>query len=231
MSLWKRIGRAEQELDSYKDIGLSVFLTVLLILSFGIFPFVDLHELSGRLVSLGFTGLFLAGSLIGDLGRGSRRVVLGLAIAGAVLTWVPATASEEWLWICRLAVSIVFILVISVALLRQVFRPGEINWHRFRGATAVYVLMGFLLALGFVLLEGLAPGSFDGWAQQPRDHQIRDAVYFSFVTLTTLGYGDITPIGEGARNLAVVEALIGQIFLAILIGRLVTLSGQTEGDH
>ena len=226
-----QIQHAELRLEGYEDIGLSVFLTVLLVLSFGLFPFVDLHGILGRLVSLGFAALFLAGSLIGDLDRRWRRLVLLLAVCGAVLGWVPQSAADGRWWELNLVVSILFNLVICTALLRQVFRPGEINWHRFRGAIAVYVLLGFLFALLFALLEGLVPGSFAGLERSDLEHQMRDTVYFSFVTLTTVGYGDITPIGEAARNLAVVEALLGQIFLAILIGRLVTLSGQkVEGE-
>ena len=224
MSWTQRICHAEHRLDGFEDVALSVFLSGLIVLSFGIFPFVDLSSLAGRLVSLGFTVLFLAGSLIGEIGRGWRRLSLILAMGGATLAWLPATASPGFWWDLYLIHSIVFNLIICGALLRQVFRSGEINGHRLRGAIAVYVLIGFLFALLFVLVENLAPGSFEGLAPHPRDHQIRDAVYFSFVTLTTVGYGDVTPVGEVARNLAVVEALLGQVFLAILIGRLVTLT-------
>ena len=224
MSLLKEIYRAEDQLESLKDIGLSVFLTALIVLAFGIFPFVDMSSLFGHLVSLGFTALFLAGSLIGELGRRWRLVVMLLAVSGAILGWLPTTADSTW-WHLYLVMSIIFNMIVCVALLRQVFRPGEINWHRLRGATAVYVLIGFLFALVFGLLESLWQGSFDGLVHEPRQHLIRDTVYFSFVTLTTVGYGDITPVSEAARSLAVVEALFGQIFLAILIGRLVSLSG------
>lgn len=231
MSLKRRFLRTEGQLDDLEDIGLSVFLGVILVLAFGVFPFVHLHGLAGHVVSLGFTGVFLAGGLIGDLGRRWRRTVLLLAAAGAILGWLPVTSTPGFWRELYLGLSIIFSFLICLALLRQVFRPGEINWHRFRGAIAVYVLLGFLFALAFVLLEDLAPGSFAGFDSQVRDHQIRDAVYFSFVTLTTVGYVDITPISEGARSFAIVEAILGQIFLAVLIGRLVTLSGISDKNH
>ncbi|MEM9291067.1 MAG: ion channel [Acidobacteriota bacterium] len=225
MSFRSAFHRIETRLQELEDVGLTAFFFILVVLSFGIFPFVHLTEFSGRLASLGFTFLFLAGTLAADLSRRWRRGVLMLALLGAVLNWIPAAETPGGWLIFSLLISISFNLIVSISLLRRVFRPGEINWHRFQGATAVYVLLGFLFALGYVLLEVSVPGSFEGMQSDTADHLIRDAVYFSFVTLTTVGYGDITPIKEAARSLAIVEGLLGQIFLAVLIGRLVTLSG------
>jgi len=78
--------------------------------------------------------------------------------------------------------------------------------------------------MAFVLVEDFSPGSFLGVETAERGAHFRDAIYLSFVTLTTLGFGDITPQGEIARTLVIVEAVFGQLFLAILVARLISMS-------
>ena len=86
------------------------------------------------------------------------------------------------------------------------------------GAICVYFLIGLIWADVFFILETLQPGSF-----QIPPEQVGQATldYFSYVTLTTLGYGDITPISAPARSLSLLEAMMGQLYLAVLIARLV----------
>jgi voltage-gated potassium channel Kch len=103
-----------------------------------------------------------------------------------------------------------------------------VTGHRIRGAIVTYLLIGLVFSLAYSLIDALVPGSFAvaGSATTPvaggAESDLR-WVYYSLVTLTTLGYGDITPISELARRLAVLEALIGQLFVAVLIARLVSL--------
>ncbi|MEM1108855.1 MAG: ion channel [Planctomycetota bacterium] len=90
------------------------------------------------------------------------------------------------------------------------------------GAVSIYLLAGITWAIVFHALESLHPGSFSA----PGTSAIADAsdlYYFSFVTLTTLGYGDVNPITAPARSISVFEAVFGQIFLVVLLGRLVSL--------
>ena len=115
--------------------------------------------------------------------------------------------------------------LLTAFILRLVFREGPITGDRIRGAIAVYILLGVLWSLAYQLLDRLAPGSFH-FAETARptlgrlSHRL---VYYSFVTLTTVGYGDITPVHPLARSLAAGEALVGQLYPAILIARLVSL--------
>ena len=119
--------------------------------------------------------------------------------------------------------SILFMAFVASQLNIEVFRPGEVNGHRLRGAIAVYLLIGFIFGLAFILVEHWIPGSFQGLTLDDFEQGIDRAIYFSFVSLTTLGFGDITPQGRLAESLVVAEAIIGQLYLAILIGRLVSL--------
>ena len=115
-------------------------------------------------------------------------------------------------------------LALSVVVARAVFGPGRITYHRVVGAVLLYLIMG----LTFVALYGLVGLSTqDAFTNLPELHGdfaiAGNLIYFSFVTLTTTGYGDIAPLHPYARSLANVEAIIGQIYPATLLARLVTL--------
>jgi len=113
------------------------------------------------------------------------------------------------------------IAVIALVLLMQIFRSGRVTHVRIQGAIAVYLLFGVAWAHGYHVVNLLHPGSFTetgGEMTVPSDW-----IYFSFVTLTTVGYGDITPVSTLARALAIGEALVGQLYLAIMVARLVAM--------
>ena len=109
--------------------------------------------------------------------------------------------------------------------------------HRIGGAVAAYLLIALVCAFGYLLIEVLIPGAFHlpDWVPKIDDLRfVRIFYYFSISTLTTLGYGDVTPVHPFARSLAMMEALIGQLYPATLIARLVTLriaAGQTKKDN
>ncbi len=91
-------------------------------------------------------------------------------------------------------------------------------------AVNIYVLLGLCFAFWYAALSQFEPGLFEGkFVNEPLRDQLRGFIYFSFVTITTLGYGDITPRTMGAATLTYLEALIGQLYIAIMIARLVGL--------
>lgn len=113
---------------------------------------------------------------------------------------------------------------LSVVVARAVFGPGRITYHRVVGAVLLYLIIGliFVALYGFVALT--TPEAFTNLPPLHGDFAISgNLIYFSFVTLTTTGYGDIAPLHPYARSLANVEAIIGQIYPATLLARLVTL--------
>jgi Ion channel len=115
-------------------------------------------------------------------------------------------------------------LALSVVVVRAVFGPGRISYHRVVGAVLLYLTIGliFVALYGFVAL--VSPQAFTNLPALHGDFAIAgNLIYFSFVTLTTTGYGDIAPLHPYARSLANVEAIIGQIYPATLLARLVTL--------
>jgi hypothetical protein len=110
--------------------------------------------------------------------------------------------------------------IMALVMLVQVFREGPVTHHRIQGAIAVYLLLGLALAGVYELIDLTHQGAFTGTFGGAK--VTTSWLYYSFVTLTTLGYGDIVPVHSLARSMAVMEALVGQLFPAILIARLVS---------
>jgi hypothetical protein len=115
-------------------------------------------------------------------------------------------------------------------ILADVLRGHRLTTEKIIGAVVAYLLIGMTWSLAYMLVEVVQPGSFRVpedvaalLASNPRESPWSIFVYYSFVTLTTLGYGDITPVGTMARTLSWMESVVGPLFLAILIARLVAI--------
>ena len=110
-------------------------------------------------------------------------------------------------------------LLAAAAALRFAMRATHVEAEHLYAALSAYLLAGIYFGLFYWVLEQVSPGTFTATAAFSQN----SAIYFSFVTLATLGYGDITPRGDVARGLAIVEGVGGQLFLAVLVARLVSL--------
>ena len=121
--------------------------------------------------------------------------------------------------------SILSVVGMIIVVLWQVYREGPVTGHRVRGAVAAYLLFAIFFAYSYTFTAAVVPGSFQlpAWATQAGAERGETFFYFSMVALTTTGFGDITPIHPLARSLVMLEALIGQLYPAILLARLVTL--------
>lgn len=147
----------------------------------------------------------------------------GLAIAGAAMVVTELSQSPVAITL-ELVVRLLFVGYVIAHIGRDVLSRGEaVTLDSIAGAACVYMLLGVLWASAYVLLEHLRPGSFvipDEW-RLPGNQLGPALVYFSYVTLTTVGYGDIRAAGPAAGGMAAVEAIVGQLFIAITIARLV----------
>jgi hypothetical protein len=125
-----------------------------------------------------------------------------------------------------LIAGITLCIVISYA----VFTRGQINYHRVIGAVLLYLSIGLIFAALFCFVTIFQANAFTGIGALHDNLAVAsNLIYFSFVTLTSVGYGDIVPVHPYARGLANVEAIIGQLYPATLLARLVTL--ELEGRH
>jgi hypothetical protein len=114
-------------------------------------------------------------------------------------------------------------LALSYVVARAVFAPGPITSHRLQGAIVLYLNIGVMFGSAYRLLWELKPAAFNLPPPTGLPGEIATMLYFSFATLTTTGYGDIMPLDPFARGLANLEAVVGQLYLATTLARLVTL--------
>ncbi|HEX4081673.1 MAG TPA: ion channel, partial [Acidimicrobiales bacterium] len=117
------------------------------------------------------------------------------------------------------------LLVTPVAMLRRILPRQSVDIETIFAAVDVYIIIGLIFSALFTGIAYVHPSPPFLAQPPPMPHQPSDYVYLSFVTLTTVGFGDLTPLTDIARSVVVLEALIGQIFLVTLVARLVTLFG------
>jgi hypothetical protein len=208
-----------------QEYSLTALLVMLVITLFVVTPLVSGARISSEL-GLGFVDML---TITGVAAVTARRsivfVVVALAIAGITLDWAAHfSGGNELLPVLDFVVRLAFVLLLAVVVTIQVFRPGNVTHHRVQGAICVYLLAGLAWAYSYEILLLLNPLAI----RLPTNDSVITARtgilrYFSFVTLTTLGYGDVLPGSPVARTLAISEALFGQLYPAVMITRLVSL--------
>ncbi len=104
---------------------------------------------------------------------------------------------------------------------RQVLFSGTVDMNRIVGAICIYLLMGLIWTLMYLFIAQAIPGAFNGVEQMVWYDNFADVAYYSYVTLTTLGYGDISPVAPIARFLVYMEAVVGVFYMAILVASLI----------
>ncbi len=214
------------------DQGLSAFL---LLLFAAIFLSPLLEHRPGRLL----VGIFFTLLLVSGVANISTHILFRIgaglvACAAITCSWLRdfspgRTATALWALFSLLAFALM-----TLVLLRQVFRAGPVTSHRVKGAIAVYILFALSWAYLYILIDLLVPGAFSmPAAVGPMGTEERDVTlaYFSFVTLTTLGYGDITAVHPTARMFVIMEALMGQLYPATLLARLVSLAVMHQNER
>lgn len=151
--------------------------------------------------------------------------VVGWALGASMLVLtIIAQATDDLLWqYLALSAVLVFFLLSCTITVYDVLFGGAIDINRLVGAACIYLLSGSLWGIVFFLLNVVAPGSFAGVEAQGWSEQLNVFIYHSFVTLTTLGYGDVVPLQPVARTLCYLEAVLGQMYLTVLVAALVGL--------
>lgn len=211
-----------------EERSLSVMLALLVVHFFVLSPV----NILGRAFHLAGAAILFLSLLAGvlSLERASFRRMGTFLVAGAVTFRTAAAFSgDRWLLICDTLFTLLSLAALILVVYRQVSQEGPVNGHLLRGAVALYLLIAVLFAFLYGLAEQLVPGAFNIpgslFTETARGETF---YYFSIVTLTTVGFGDITAVHPFARSLVMLEALIGQLYPAILIARLVTLHIETR---
>ena len=151
---------------------------------------------------------------------------ISVSVFSIAMTFWLAAAPTFWLVIISHGALMVLLSFFAVAILSYVLGSGKVTWDKIYGAVCAYLLFGYAWTFAYSVIEEVQPGSFISLSS-PAPHDLVSSVmqlrYFSFVTLATVGYGDIVPHTPTARTMALLEAILGQFYLVALVGRLVGL--------
>ena len=212
------------------------FSTVQLLIALGLFfiwaPFVEEIE-GGELI---VSGLFSLVLLAGVVAVADRKSVLVIAIVLAI----PAIAGR-WINHFRpdlippavfLVAGLILIAFVVGNLLRFVLRAPSVNTEVLCASISAYLMLGLMWTMAYWLVDQLTPGGAFAFNTNTGKQSMKgfNAFYFSFITLSTVGYGDITPVSRIARWLAATEAMTGLLYVAVLIARLVGLYSSPKSD-
>jgi hypothetical protein len=161
--------------------------------------------------------------------RGRHRLLAVVTLI-IVLRVVARSLHVEAASTAATFLSVTLAVFAAIAALQFALRGGKVDLERLSAALSAYLLAGHFFGIAYSQVEQLRPGSFAiaGAAAHPGQLDLQTAIYFSFVTFATLGYGDISPLTPTARGLAVTEAILGQLYLAVLIARLVGVAGPRD---
>lgn len=215
-----RIARLRQQ---WSDPLLTALTVLLVIMLFVAAPL----QASGIIVFQAFELIFafvlVAGAFVMS---GSRRAVAAMLVSLAMATVgaIYRIRSPSDLDINLFAGAwLVMGITMGWVVTGAVFAPGRITYHRVMGAVLLYLTIAVIFVPLYAFVGSTIPKAFNGIAMQDTPALASNLIYFSFVTLTTTGYGDVFPVHPIARALCNVEAIIGQLYPATLLARLVTL--------
>jgi hypothetical protein len=214
------------------EANLSIFLALLVLLIF-VIPSLGLERSDERLyANLAISVMLVCGAAIAWRRRSVFFLASSVVLVTLVARWADFLFPNTPLGVWSHLLIIASLLMLLYILLSQVFAPGPVTHLRLRGAIAAYLLFGIAWAHAYAIVGSTIPGSFTIPARQLQLPS--EWFYYSFVTLTTVGFGDIVPLQRVARSLTVGEVLTGQLYLAVLIGRLVGMqisSGPSTADQ
>jgi len=194
---------------------------VLLIL---ICPLENYSPLSGLAVR-GFTTFVLL-SAVYAVSDTHRKLIFAvvLVVPALIIGWYGAISGLPFAISLEYFFNLLFFGYTTLLILYAVVSSREVSQETVSGAISVYLLMGFTWASAYMLIDKIQPGSFLGDAAL----SFSDYIYFSFVTLTTTGFGDIVPIHEFARSITALETVAGVLYIAVLVARLVAVLGRSQ---
>lgn len=207
-------------------IGRFAFLFISMISLFLFRPFLE-SFLGLKILMLIFV-TFVMVSGVYAVSDHKLRFIIGmiLFLPAITINWSQFYIDSLWIFIFAKAIGVVFIAHVIVSILIYLFKENHVTLDMIMGAVCVYLLFGILWSFVYALIELILPGSFN-YSGDPDTALF----YYSYITLTTVGYGDVVPVLDAARSVAILEAITGQIYLAVLVARLVGMySAQSSGQ-
>jgi hypothetical protein len=209
----------------------TVELLIALTLLFFFFPFVEEVKNGDVIVSILLSLVLLSAVLAVADRKRVFFIALVLAIPAIAGRWINHFRPDVVPPPLFLIAGLMLIAFVVANLLRFVLRAPSVNMEVLCASISAYLMLGLLWTVAYWLVDQLTPGAFAFNTNDGRQ-SIRgfNAFYFSFITLSTVGYGDITPISKVARMLAAMEAITGLLYVAVLIARLVALYSSPKSE-
>lgn len=180
----------------------------------------------------GFTGLLLTVTILIAVFSmsASRRIYIVawlLVAAKVILAAVSFVQDSPGVHIAETVVLFAFFILATVFAFQRVLKDEYVDMNRIAGAISIYMLIGLIWACLYFFISLANPGAFEGLGDMG-SHDVKtinaafmDLLYYSYVTMSTLGYGDITPVSRAAQSLAYLEAICGVMYVAVLVAALV----------
>lgn len=202
-------------------------------------PFVE-TRIGDNLLKIVFVVILLAGLRAINTRTLFFRIMIVILVIGLTCTFLGFWQDSTAIYSVGTFGNVLFLFLLGLATLKDLFGSKQVTGDTLAGAVCVYLLIAIVWAHLFLIVEFGFAGSFsftlgeEARTQLWMSQDFFPFLYFSLVTLTTVGYGDMAPVSEAARTLATVEALIGQIYLTILVARLVGMylvTQQQESDQ
>jgi hypothetical protein len=214
-----------------RQISLSALVVLELLVLFVAMPLSEMGVLASPVYYFIMTMLIVAAVAVVSRSRVSLTAILiAFAVALAANLFRHKSSSMPVNFIFYTA-ELAFVIVLMSVVGQAVFGHGRVTFHRIQGAIAFYLLIAVIFAYFYLLLVTLVPNAFSQSIVLTDSFGASRLLYFSFATITTTGYGDIAPVHPLARSLANLEAVVGQLFPATLLARIVTLELAAERRH
>lgn len=212
-----------------KDRGMVFFLAFLILTTIFV-PMVKLSQLGRLTLALVFVLTIVFGALATIRTRIIKYFVAGLAVLALVVELISEFAPTHGALALDTVLKLACLAILVFMTLSRALRPGPVTVYRVIGGIAGYLLIGITWAFAYQLFVEQVPTAiqFEAPLDYSSARQPNDLIYFSFITLTTVGYGDVRPVHPAVRSLAVAEALVGQLYLTILLASLVGMALQAK---
>jgi len=205
-------------------------LTALLVyMSISLFVWIPLadygHYWWGFLISDILFNLIILAGVFSVLTRWRKQLFfIVVAVFGSLFRIISFLTDSMIIQLAGHVFAIIFFALLARMVLQHIFKDGPVNHFRIEGSIVVFMIIGVIYAWLYTLLESLLPGSFAiTESSQSYKDLFSQFLYFSFVTMTTLGYGDMIATGSLAKSLVIFQGMIGLLYPVVLIARLVSL--------
>lgn len=206
--------------------GHNFYLLSAILIQIMVYPFFSNEETRLVFSDMFSTVILIVGIYAIDLKKNQKIIAISIGSFAFFGIWYTVIIEERlYLVIFSMICQITFYIYVIIIILKNIIKAEDVNANIISGAIVVYLLIGMSFAFLYSLTEALAPGSFciNSSESVALKLNIFDFVYYSFTTLTTTGYGDISAVSLHARAASNIEQITGVMYVAIIISRFVSI--------